>query len=127
MLAKSWSQMKQGGYADRMNETPKLVASTTLDEPLESNASLIKGDVAEAGSELKRQPGQDISMYGSPELTQTLMRHDLIDEYRIWVHPARRRPRERLFDDGSDQATLDLVEARRLGSGGVILIYRPSG
>jgi dihydrofolate reductase len=70
-----------------MNAIPRLVASATLEEPLAWNASLIKGDVPEATSELKRQPGQDTLIYGSAELMRTLMKRELIDEYRIWVHP----------------------------------------
>jgi dihydrofolate reductase len=126
MFAKSWSQMKQGDYADRMNEIPKLVASTTLEEPLEWSASLIKGDVPEAVSKLKREPGQDILMYGSAELMQTLMDHGLIDEYRIWVHPLVLGSGKRLFGDGIDKTALSLAETRPLGSGVVILTYRPS-
>ena len=63
------------------------MASTTLQEPLEWNATLLTGDVADAVANLKQQPGRDIVMYGSAGLMAALMNHDLIDEYRIWVHP----------------------------------------
>lgn len=69
-----------------MNSLPKFVASRTLEEA-EWNATLIKGDIAEEVSKLKQQPGQDILIYGSADLVHTLMQHDLIDEYRIMVHP----------------------------------------
>ncbi len=77
----------RGPYADRLNSLPKLVASTTLREPLEWNAKVIEGDVAEEVGRLKGQAGGDIVMYGSTNLMYTLTRHDLIDEYRIWVYP----------------------------------------
>jgi dihydrofolate reductase len=62
----------EGEFAVRMNSLPKHVASTTLQEPLEWNATLIKGDVAEAVSELKQQNGQDLLIYGSSQLVNTL-------------------------------------------------------
>jgi dihydrofolate reductase len=69
-----------GRYADMMNGYPKYVVSTTLEEPLEwNNSTLIEGDVAEEVSSLKPQPGKDILIFGSGNLVNTLMRHDLID------------------------------------------------
>jgi len=105
---------------------PKFVASTTLEEPLEWNATLIKGDVADEVSQLKQQPGQDIVMYGSAELMHTRMQHDLIDEYRIWVHPLVLGSGKRLFREGIDSTSLSLVSARPLSSGIVILTYQPA-
>src|SRR4051812_47549944 len=87
LLVKAWGSIKQGAYMQRMNEIPKIVASATLSGPLEWNATLINGDVAQAVAELRRQSGGDIEVYGSPTLVQTLMKHDLVDEYRIAVHP----------------------------------------
>src|SRR5262249_34704515 len=87
LLLNTWAKMKGGPYLDRMNSIPKLVASRTLTGPLAWNATLIKGDVAEEIAKLKQEPGKDIEMYGSAALMQTLMAHNLIDEYRIWVHP----------------------------------------
>lgn len=120
-----WSQAHPGAYTDRMNSIPKLVASTTLNEPLEWNASLIKGDVAEAIEQLKRQPGGDILMYGSATLMRTLMRHDLVDEYLIWVHPVVLGGGKRLFTEGIERATLRLVDTKTLGTGVVIMRYEP--
>jgi len=125
-FAKTWPQIKEGDYAGRMNSLPKFVASTTLSEPLEWNASLIKGDVADAVAALKQQPGQDILMYGSADLMRTLMHHGLIDEYRIWVHPIVLGGGTHLFRDGTDTTTLKLVTARPLSSGVVILTYQPA-
>lgn len=125
VLSKAWSQLKQGEYMQRMNALPKLVASRTLTEPLDWNASLIKGDVAEEISKLKQQTGGEIEMYGSAGLMQTLMRHGLIDEYRVWVFPLVMGTGTRLFT-GDATATLRLVDTKLLTSGVVILTYHPA-
>jgi dihydrofolate reductase len=119
-----WSRAHPGAYTDLMNSIPKLVASTTLDGRLEWNATSVKGDIAEAIAELKRQPGGDILMYGSPTLMSTLMRHDLVDKYQIWVHPVVLGGGKRLFTEG-DKATLRMVETKTLGTGVVIVTYQP--
>jgi dihydrofolate reductase len=122
LLSKTWGNIKGGPYLDRMNSIPKLVASRTLTEPLEWNATLIKGDVAGEIGELK-QAGKNIEMYGSATLMQTLMEHDLIDEYRIWVHPFVMGHGKRLFTEGGQAAKLRLADTRALSSGVVVLTY----
>ncbi len=117
-----------GEYADMMNGYPKYVVSTTLQEPLEwNNSTLIEGDVAEEVSRLKQQPGKDILIFGSGDLVNTLMRHDLIDEYRLMVFPVVLGSGKRLFRDGIDKIVLRLVDTETFGSGVVVLTYRPAG
>jgi len=117
-----------GEYADMMNGYPKYVVSTTLEEPLEwNNSTLIKGNVAEEVSRLKRQPGKDILIFGSSDLVNTLMRHDLIDEYRLMVFPVVVGSGKRLFRDGSDTKVLRLIETKTFGSDVVVLSYQPAG
>lgn len=123
LLHKTWGGIKHGPYLERMSEIPKLVASTTLADPLEWNATVIKGDVAAAVAELRQQSGGDIEVYGSATLVQTLMRHDLIDEYRVAVHPVVLGHGTRLFPDDGVSATLQLAGARTLDSGVVNLTY----
>lgn len=121
-FAKAWPSMTdETGFADRMNSMPKYVASRTLQEA-EWNASLIKEDVAEEVARLKQQPGQDLLVYGSAELVQTLMQHDLVDEYRLLVYPVVLGSGKRLFGDGS-ATSLKLVDTRTFSSGVVALIY----
>jgi dihydrofolate reductase len=120
-----WPQVKEGEYAQTLNRMRKYVASRTLSEPLEWNATLLKGDVADAVSDLKQQGGRDIVVYGSAGLMATLMAHDLIDEYRIWIHPLVIGTGTQLFDEGVPMRTLELVETRQLSTGVVILVYRP--
>jgi dihydrofolate reductase len=122
-----WSRVHEGDYAARMNSIPKLVASTTLTEPLEWNASLLKGDVAEEVAKVKQQSGKDILIYGSPTLMRTLAQHDLIDEYQVWVHPIVLGSGKRLFSEGFEKTTLNLVDTKLLSSGVVILTYQPAG
>jgi dihydrofolate reductase len=121
-----WTQVHEGDYAARINGMPKLVASTTLREPLEWNATLIDGDVAEAIAKVKSEDGGGILMYGSPTLMRTLAAADLVDEYKLWVHPILLGRGTRLFADGFDKSSLELVDVRALTTGVVILTYRPS-
>lgn len=129
-FAAAWPQMEEqtGEYGAWMNGYPKHVASTTLEEPLEwNNSTLIEGDVAEGVSKLKQQDGKDILIFGSGDLVNTLMQHDLIDEYRLMVFPVVVGSGKRLFRAGSDTKTLKLVDTKTCGSGVVVLSYQPAG
>lgn len=121
-FAGAWPTMTdENGFADRMNSLPKFVVSTTL-EKAEWNASLIQENVAEEVAQLKQQPGQHILIYGSGELVQTLMQHNLIDEYRLIVFPVVLGRGKRFFKDGSD-ISLTLIDTKMTSSGVVILTY----
>jgi RibD C-terminal domain len=76
-----WPLRSGDPFTDRMNSLPKFVVSTTLQEPFEWNSTLLEGDVVDAVAELKEQPGEDILIYGSAALVNTLLPHSLIDEY----------------------------------------------
>jgi dihydrofolate reductase len=120
-----WTQVHEGEYAARINSMPKLVASTSLHEPLEWNARLIEGDMAEAVRKLKTEDGGDILMYGSPTLMRALAAYDLVDEYKFWIHPIVLGGGKRLFADGFDKSSLELVDVKSLSTGVVILTYHP--
>jgi dihydrofolate reductase len=129
-FAAAWPQMEEqtGEYGAMMNGYPKHVVSTTLEEPLGwNNSTLIKGDVAGKVSRLKQQPGQDILIFGSGDLVNTLMRHDLIDEYRLMVFPIVVGSGKRLFRDSGETKTLELMQTKTFGSGVVVLSYGPAG
>jgi dihydrofolate reductase len=112
-------------YTDMMNDYPKHVASTTLEEPLQwKNSTLIEGNVAEEVSRLKRQPGKNILVFGSGDLVNTLMKYGLIDEYRIMVLPIVLGSGKRLFRNGLATTVLELVDTKALDSGVVLLTYR---
>jgi dihydrofolate reductase len=125
-FAASWPS-RTTEFADRMNSLPKYVVSRTLEEAAWNNSTIIKENVAEEVSKLKQQPGQDILMYGGADLMGTLMGHDLIDEYRLWVHPVVLGSGKRLFDGVGGQNILRLVATKTFGSGVVVLTYGPGG
>jgi dihydrofolate reductase len=129
LFAGFWpSQPDDDPFAATLNSLPKYVASTTLQEPLAwRNATLLQGDVAEAVAKLKQQPGEDLVVLGSGELAQTLMRHGLVDEYRLMVHPLVLGSGKRLFRDGNPRAALRLVDSKTTTTGVLILTYEPAG
>jgi dihydrofolate reductase len=113
--------------AARMNGVRKYVVSTTLEEPLQwQNSTLIGDDVAEVISRLKEQPGKDISISGSPTLVRSLLEDGLLDELRLMLHPIIVGSGKRLFEDGSDQKPLQLVDSKTFSTGVVYLTYRPT-
>lgn len=117
------SAADETGLADRMNGMPKFVVSTTLEEA-EWNASLVKGNVSEEVARLKQQPGGNILLLASADLVNTLMEHDLIDEYRLRVAPVVVGSGKRLFEDGCARKALELVNSETFGTGVVSLTYR---
>ncbi len=125
-FAASWPSMTDdAGYAKRMNGFPKHVVSRTLERLEWNNSHLIKGNVEKEVSKLKQQPGQDLLVFGSGQLVNALMQHDMIDEYRLLVYPVILGSGKRLFSD-ANKATLKLVETKTFGSGVVLLRYQPS-
>ena len=114
---------RSGAFPDRMNGITKYVASNTLKDPQWENTQLIEGDVPETVAALKEQSGQSLVVYGSHDLTQTLLEHDLIDEYQLWVYPIVLGKGRSFFEDGV-QLTLALVDTTVISPGVVILTYR---
>lgn len=115
---------RQGEDADRINSMPKYVASRTLQEPLVWNGILIKGAVPEAISKLKQEPGKALVQYGVGELTHTMLKAGLVDEFRILVYPFTFGEGPRLFDHMGIHA-LKLLETRTFSSGVLALHYQP--
>jgi dihydrofolate reductase len=125
-FAAAWpSRTDETGFADRFNSLPKFVVSTTLQNLEWNNSHLLKGNIAEEVSKLKQQPGQDIVIHGSATLVQTLMQHDLIDQYQLLVYPIVLGKGKRLFSDKKN-AKLKLAESKSMGSGVVLLSYQPA-
>jgi dihydrofolate reductase len=116
---------REGKMADRINAMPKYVASRTLKEPLEWNATLIKGDVAEEIQKLKQEPGNGLLQYGIGELTHTMLKRGLVDELRILVFPFAFGEGPRIFDRMGVH-TWKLLDTKTFSSGVVALHYRPA-
>ena len=126
-FARAWpDRTDEVGFADKMNSMPKYVVSATLEEAEWSGSTLIKGDVATEVAKLKEGRGHDILVNGSGQLVQTLVEHDLVDEYRLMVFPIVLGSGQRLFGDTSDTSSLKLVETKPVGDC-VILTYQPAG
>lgn len=125
LLRRTWAG-GHGEYAEIMNRLPKLVASTTLKDPLDWNATVLRGGVAERVAELKQRPGRDIVMYGSPTLMRALAEHNLIDTYKISIFPLTLGRGTRLFPDAVDPTSLHLTHSKTLGTGVVMLTYEPA-
>jgi dihydrofolate reductase len=126
-FAKAWPGRTDddGGFTTRMNTLPKHVASRTL-KTADWNATIIEGNVGEAVSNLKRTSGGDLLIYGSAGLVETLARHDLIDEYRLMVHPVVVGKGRHAFREGVTDKTFRLIEAKSLSSGVIVLLYEPA-
>ncbi|MBA2713002.1 MAG: dihydrofolate reductase [Rubrobacteraceae bacterium] len=119
---------EENPVAATMNGVRKYVVSTTLEEPLEwNNTSLIRENVAEELSELKRQPGKDIVISGSGVLVGSLLDDGLIDELKLMVHPVVVGSGKRLFEEGEERTALELVDSKIFSTGVVYLTYRPAG
>jgi dihydrofolate reductase len=110
--------------AEPLNTKPKYVASKTITEPLEwQNATLLTGDIPQAVFPLKREDGGDLHVIGSPGFAQTLIEHDLVDEYRLMIDPLVVGGGKRLFRDGSVPQPLRLVESQTTSTGAILATY----
>ena len=113
--------------ASKLNSVRKYVASTTLTSVEWNNSTLIDGDLAEEITKLKDQPGGEIQVQGSWQLIQTLIKHDLVDEYRLWIFPVLLGSGKRLFGDGTMPTGLRLVDTKTSSTGVVIHSYERAG
>ncbi|KPQ44044.1 MAG: hypothetical protein MPEBLZ_01381 [Candidatus Methanoperedens nitroreducens] len=112
-------------FAEPLNNLPKFVASKTMREPLAwNNSTLIAGDVVKEVAKLKRQSGNDLRVIGSGELVQTLMKHDLVDEYDLMIHPLVLGSGKHLFREGGSKQTLKLLDFKTTSKGVTILKYK---
>jgi dihydrofolate reductase len=125
-FAAAWPS-REGEFADKFNTMPKYVVSSTLEEPEWNNSTVLRGDVAEEVTRLKEEQDGDIVVHGSARLVQTLVEHDLVDEFRLMVFPVVLGSGKRLFGETSDKKALRLVDSKVVGDGVAILTYEPAG
>jgi len=111
--------------AGLMNSLPKIVFSNTLDKAGWNNTTLIKGDIAHEVSKLKLQPGKDLFVFGSGNLTANLARLGLIDEYRLIINPVALGKGTPMFQGIAEKLKLKLLKTRVFDSGNVLLYYEP--
>jgi dihydrofolate reductase len=121
-FAAAWPT-RDGEFADKFNTMPKYVVSSTLEDPEWNNTTVLKGDVADEVGKLKQKQDGDIVVHGSPRLVQTLIDHDLVDEFRLMVFPVVLGSGKRLFGETSDKKPLRLVDSKVVGDGVTILVY----
>ena len=122
-----WPNRTDNPFTGSAEQRPKYVASTTLEEPLPwSNSTLLKGDAAKTVARRREQPGKDLVILGSGELVRSLMRHDLIDEYVLLIHPLVLGSGRRLFDDGGAIAALRLIDSTATTTRVLMVRYQPA-
>jgi dihydrofolate reductase len=125
-FAAAWPS-RDGEFADKFNNMPKYVVSSTLSEPEWNNSTVLNGDITEEVEKLKARHDGDIVVHGSPQLVQYLLDHDLVDELRVMVYPVVLGGGKRLFGETGDKKTLHLADSRVVGDGVLILTYtKPS-
>jgi dihydrofolate reductase len=121
----AFSPTAEGGLADRLNELPKYVVSSTLTNPA-WNATVLGDDWPEEVARLRKELDGEILIYGSRRLSQALIEMGLVDELRLLVYPLVLGAGDRLFGETQDKIPLRLVESRPLGGGVVSMIYAPA-
>jgi dihydrofolate reductase len=125
MFAGHWPEADpEDPAAARMNGATKYVASSSLADPSWQNTVVLAGDVAAEVAAIKQQDGPLLQVHGSGNLIQTLLKHDLIDEFRLWTFPVVVGSGNRLFADGAVPANLTLARSAATGNGAVMSIYR---
>ena len=121
-FAAAWPQ-REGEFADKFNNMPKYVVSSTLGDPEWSNSTVISGDLAEEVPKLRDQHDGDVVVHGSAQLVQALLEQDLVDELRLMVFPVVLGAGKRLFGETSDKKPLKLTDSKTVGDGVEILVY----
>jgi len=126
-FAAAWPS-REGEFADKFNNMPKYVVSTTLKEPEWTNSTVLAGDLAQEAGRLRDSTAGNIVVHGSCQLAQTLLERDLVDELRLMVFPVVLGSGKRLFGQTSAKRRMRLISERVVGDGVAILIYeRASG
>jgi dihydrofolate reductase len=122
-----WPKQKESPFSAMLDNMQKYVASTTLSEPLPwINSTLLSGDATQTVARLKQESGTDLVIMGSRELVQSLMRHQLIDEYVLLIHPLILGSGSRLFPEEHPFTALRLVDVKTTPTGVVVATYRPA-
>jgi dihydrofolate reductase len=127
IMAAFWPTAPEEAGAKVFNDATKYVASRSPRKLDWSNSALIEGDAAEGLATLKKEDGPELQVHGSGNLIQTLLRNNLVDEYRLWIFPLVIGSGKRLFADGAIPSGLKLVDSTISTTGVVIGRYEPAG
>jgi dihydrofolate reductase len=127
IMAAYWPTAPEDAGAKVFNDAAKYVASRSPRKLDWSNSVLIEGDAAEGLAALKKEDGPELQVHGSANLIQTLLRNNLVDEYRLWVFPVVIGSGKRLFADGTVPSGLKLVDTTISTTGVVMGRYQPAG
>jgi dihydrofolate reductase len=125
-FAEAWPS-REGEFADKFNDMPKYVVSSTLQDPEWNNSTVLSGNLAEEVARLKQEVDGVILVAGSAQLVQALLEHDLVDELRLMVFPVVLGSGKRVFGETSDMKSLRLTDSKTVGDGVAILVYEPAG
>jgi dihydrofolate reductase len=127
IMAAHWPDAPEETGAKVLNDATKYVASRSQPTLNWSNSVLIEGDAADGIAALKKEDGSELQVHGSANLIQTLLRHNLVDQYRLWVFPVVVGSGKRLFSEGTIPAGLKLVDSKVSSTGVVMGTYEPAG
>lgn len=127
IFAGYWPHHPDEPGADNLNNAKKYVVSRTLDKVEWNNSTLIKGDVAKEIARLKGLDGPEIQVHGSSNLIQTLLKHNLIDELRLWIFPVTVGSGKRFFGEGTNPSGFKLLDSKPSSTGVIIATYQQSG
>ena len=114
---------REGAWAEALNKLPKYVVSSTLQDPVWVNSTVVKGDAVSEVSKLKEELDGEIVCLASRQLAQTLLEHDLVDEVRLLVYPTVLGAGKRLFGETSEKTSLLRLKSRTVGDGLAYLRY----
>lgn len=127
IMAAYWPSAPEETGAKVFNDAPKYVASRGRPTLEWSNSVLVEGDAADGVAALKQEDGPELQVHGSANLIQTLLRHDLVDQFRLWVFPVVVGSGKRLFADGAVPAGLRLLDSKVSTTGVVMGTYERAG
>ncbi|HEV3398253.1 MAG TPA: dihydrofolate reductase family protein [Actinomycetes bacterium] len=128
IMAAHWPHASEEEGGKVFNDATKYVASRSRPNLEEwSNSVLIEGDAADGLAALKQEDGPELQVHGSANLIQTLLRHNLVDQFRLWIFPVVVGPGKRLFGDGANPAGLRLVDSKVSSTGVVMGTWEPAG
>ncbi|MGI8804406.1 MAG: dihydrofolate reductase family protein [Thermoleophilaceae bacterium] len=120
-FAEAWPS-REGEFADKFNNMPKYVVSSTMQEPEWNNSTVLRGDLSAEVSKLRQELDGDIVIHGSAQLAQALAERDLVDEWRLMVFPVVLGSGKRLFGESSEKRSVRLADSKPVGPDGVIIL-----